>query len=87
MKITDKMMVLIISGSQVALGAIMLILVTVSIAAHAIAGHLGFIGWLVAALMWTIIYRLFRLSVQDYKKDKATDPAVFEQDFEDYEED
>lgn len=80
-------MVLIISGFQVSLGAIMLLLVTVGIAAHALAGHLGFLGWLVAAFMWTIVYRLFRLSVTDYKKDKATDPAVFEQDFEDYEED
>lgn len=80
-------MALAISGSQVALGAIMLLLMTVGIAAHAIKGHLGIIGWPVAVVMWTIVYRLFRMSVSDYKKDKATDESYFDQDFEDIEKD
>lgn len=70
----EKTAMLIMDGYQVALGAIMLILVTVGIAAHLIAGHLGFVGILVAALMWYIVYRLFMLSVSDYKKTKNSKP-------------
>lgn len=70
----EKTAMLIMEGYQVALGAIMLILATVDIVAHLVAGHLGFVGILVAALMWYIVYSLFMMSVRDYKKTKNSKP-------------
>lgn len=70
----EKTALLIMDGYQVALGAIMLVLVTVGIIAHLCAGHLGFIGCIVTAVMWYIIYSLFMQSVRDFKETKNSTP-------------
>lgn len=66
----EKTFLLIMDGYQVVLGGIALILLTIGIVVHAIAGHLGFIGYLVAGVMWYIIYSMFMMSVRDYKATK-----------------
>lgn len=66
----EKTFLLIIDGYQVVLGGLALILLTIAIVAHAIAGHIGFIGYIVAGVMWYIIYSMFMMSVRDYKATK-----------------
>lgn len=66
----EKTALLILDGYQVALGAIMLVCVTVGFLAHLFKGHLGPIGFVVGAFMWYIVYSMFIWSVRDYKKTK-----------------
>lgn len=70
----ERTALLIMDGYQVALGAIMLVLLTVGIIAHLCAGHLGVIGCVVAAIMWYIVYSMFMQSVRDYKETKKSTP-------------
>lgn len=70
----ERTALLIMDGYQMVLGAIMLVLATVGILAHLFAGHLGFIGCIVAAILWYIVYSLFMLSVRDFKKTKNSTP-------------
>lgn len=70
----ERTALLIMDGYQMVLGAIMLVLATVGILAHLFAGHLGFIGCIVVAILWYIVYSLFMLSVRDFKKTKKSTP-------------
>lgn len=70
----ERTALLIMDGYQMVLGAIMLVLATVGILAHLFVGHLGFIGCIVAAILWHIVYSLFMLSVRDFKKTKNSTP-------------
>lgn len=66
----DKTILLIADGYQVVLGVLALILLTIGIIAHAIAGHLGFVGYIVAGMMWYVMYSLVAMSIRDYKETK-----------------
>ncbi len=66
----ERTALLIMDGYQVALGAIILVLVSVVILAHLFAGHLGFKGCIIAAIMWYIVYHMSMTSVRDFKKTK-----------------
>lgn len=57
-------------GFQLALGALMLLLVTSWIIAHLFKGTFGILGFAIAAIVWYIIYGLVRISWQDYKQSK-----------------
>ena len=70
----ERTALLIMDGYQMVLGAIMLVLATVGIFAHLFAGHLGFIGCIVAAILWYIVYSLFILSARDIKTTKTSPP-------------
>lgn len=66
----EKTALLIMDGYQVALIAIMLVLITVWIIAHLFAGHFNFIGFIAAGAVWYIIFGLFCSSIRDYKATK-----------------
>lgn len=69
----DKTILLIVDGYQVVLGVLALILLTIGIVAHAIAGHLGFVGYIIAGVMWYVMYSLVAMSVRDYKETKNSE--------------
>lgn len=68
----EKTALLIMDGYQVALGAIMLVLATVWIIVHLIAGHFNLPGFALAAFVWYIVYSLTMQSIRDYKKTKKS---------------
>lgn len=70
-KMKEKTGLLIMAGYQVALGVIMLALATIWIGYHLFAGNFNLVGFLVAALVWYIVFYLTKLSVIDYRKEKA----------------
>ena len=57
-------------GFQLALGVILLLLVTSWIIAHLFKGSFGILGFALAAAVWYIIFGLARISWQDYKQSK-----------------
>lgn len=57
-------------GFQLALGVILLLLVTSWIIAHLFKGTFGLLGLALAATVWYIIFGLARISWQDYKQSK-----------------
>lgn len=66
----EKTLSLFLNGYQVALTALLLILITISIAAHLISGHFGFIGFIVAAALWYLVYGMFKMAIREYKAEK-----------------
>ncbi len=57
-------------GFQLALGVILLLLVTSWIIAHLFKGSFGILGFALATAVWYIIFGLARISWQDYKQSK-----------------
>lgn len=57
-------------GIQLALGVLMLLLVTSWIIAHLFKGSFGILGFALAATFWYIIFGLTHISWQDYKQSK-----------------
>lgn len=57
-------------GFQLALGVILLLLVTSWIIAHLFKGSFGILGFALATTIWYIIFGLARISWQDYKQSK-----------------
>lgn len=65
-----KTLFLLMDGYQVALATLLLILVSVSIVAHAVLGHLGFLGWIFSAIILAVAVKLFLNSLSDYRQTK-----------------
>lgn len=57
-------------GFQLALGVLMLLLVTSWIIAHLFKGSFSILGFALAATVWYIFFGLTRISWQDYKQSK-----------------
>lgn len=71
-----KTLSILMDGYQVALTALLLILVSTSIVAHAVLGHLGIFGWLISAILLAVVGNLFKHSLSDYRQTKRENENV-----------
>ncbi len=71
----EKTCILFFDYYQVILGVIMLILLTWWIVYHLFAGNFNLIGFIIAAVIWSSVFNLTKISVRDLKKTKESKPS------------
>lgn len=65
----ERIQYIIIDGPQLILACLALALITAWIIARLCMGTLSIPGFIIAALIWRIVFGLTRLAIRDYKRD------------------